>query len=165
MKHKIKAHKIRVNLIAGTRLEILHYFKGVVEKLHLHSELGKYVNVLCEISKKEYFEKFNELLHETDILWTKPSELVFYTALGIPIIIAPPIGAHEELNAQWLIRMGTGIRQEDPKYVNEWLFEWVNKGILAESAWEGYTEAPKYGTYNIEKIVFSKNKKGLKSRY
>ncbi|MBW3022499.1 hypothetical protein KY308_00145 [Candidatus Woesearchaeota archaeon] len=165
LKHKIKDGKIRVNLIAGTRLEILSYFENAVKKLGLHAELGKHITILCEISKKDYFEKFNEILHETDILWTKPSELSFYTALGLPIIIAPPLGAHEKLNEDWLITMGTGIRQKDPRYVDEWLFEWINKGILSEAAWEGFTEAPKYGTYNVENVVFSKDKKDLKLKY
>jgi len=69
------------------------------------------------------------------------------------------------LNQDWLVKMGTGIPQENPNYTDEWLFEWLNKGILSESAWEGFTEAPKYGTYNIEKIIFSRDKKKVKLRY
>ena len=106
-----------------------------------------------------YFANFNQALRTTDILWTKPSELVFYTALGLPVIIAPPLGAHEHFNAKWLVQMGTGLPQEDPRYTNEWLFDWLNKGILAEAAWEGFMEAPKLGVYNIEDVVFRKGKK------
>ena len=87
----------------------------------------------------------------------------FFTGLGIPIIIAPPIGYHEIINEKWLVTMGSGIKQENPKYINEWLFDWVNKGILAQAAWEGYIEAPKNGTYNIEKVVLEgKEEKDLK---
>ena len=165
LKSKIKNNEIRLNLVAGTRLEVAGYFNEAIRELRLESHVGKSINVLCELDKKSHLEKFNEMLHTTDILWTKPSELCFYVALGIPIIIAPPLGRHEELNQKWLEQMGTGIPQEDPKYTDEWLYEWLDKGILAEAAWEGSNEAPKYGTYNIEKVVFSKDKKNLELKY
>jgi hypothetical protein len=165
LKTKIKKHKIKINLIAGTHVGLAEDLKKTVDELGLKKELNKFINIQCSLAKKEYFEKFNKLLHTTDILWTKPSELSFYTALGLPIIIAPPLGSHEILNQDWLIKMGTGLRQEKPEYIDEWLFEWLNKGILAEAAWEGFTEAPKYGTYNIEKIIFSKDKKTVKLKY
>jgi hypothetical protein len=165
LKAKIKKNEIRINLIAGTRLEIEQYFKDVINNLNLTKKLGESINILCTLNKKSHFEEFNKLLHETDILWTKPSELSFYTALGLPIIIAPPLGAHEILNQKWLVRMGTGFRQEDPAYVNEWFSEWIDKGFLAEAALEGFLEAPKYGIYNIEKVLFSKNKNNLKFKY
>jgi hypothetical protein len=165
LKEKIKKKQIRINLVAGTRPEIEQYFKEVVNGLKLTNEMGSSINILCTLEKKEHFQKFNEMLHTTDILWTKPSELSFYTALGLPIIIAPPVGYHEIMNQEWLIRMGSGFQQENPEYANEWLFEWINNGMLAEAAWEGFFEAPKFGTYNIEKVIFSKNKKNFKFRY
>ena len=105
--------------------------------------------------RKEYFEKFNNCLHSTDILWTKPSEVVFYTALWLPVIMTKPLGAHEYYNERWITHIGGGFTQLDPRYANEWLFDWLNKGILAEAAWEGFMEAPKFGVYEIEKILFT----------
>ena len=37
------------------------------------------------------------------MLWTKPSEMTFYAALGIPLILAPPLGAHERYNRRWAL--------------------------------------------------------------
>ena len=165
LKNKINKGKIRIILVAGTRLEVAEYFKENTEKLGLQKHLGKNIFILSELAKKSYFSSFNKLLRKTDILWTKPSELSFYTALGIPIIISPSVGYHEILNKKWLVTMGSGIEQEDPKYANEWLFELIRKGLLAESAWEGFIEAPKFGTYNIENIVFAKDKSKVKFRY
>lgn len=165
LKTKIKSGKIKIILVAGTRLEVAEYFKEQTEKLGLEKYIGTSIVILSALSKKGYFALFNKLLRRTDILWTKPSELSFYTALGIPIIIAPPVGYHEILNKKWLVRMGSGVEQEDPDYTNEWLFELIKKGLLAESAWEGFIEAPKFGTYNIEKIVFEKDKDSVKFRY
>jgi hypothetical protein len=165
LKEKILKHKIRVNLVAGTRLEVHEYFHNKVIEAGLKKELGKYVNVTAALDKKTYFERFNKLLHETDILWTKPSELSFFTALGLPIIIAPALGSQEKMNETWLFRMGTGLKQDNPLYCSEWIFEWLDRGLLAEAAWEGFTEAPRFGTYNIETVVFSKNKNKVRLRY
>jgi hypothetical protein len=162
---RLLAHEMRLNIVAGIRIELAKYFADHAEAQGLGNMLGKSVHVLSSLDKRSYFDSFSELLHTTDILWTKPSELAFYTALGLPVITTTPLGAHEELNEQWLLRMGTGFRQENPEFADEWLFEWLDKGILAEAAWEGFSEAPKYGTYNIEEIVFAKDKSKVKLSY
>jgi hypothetical protein len=156
LKQKILDHKIRINLIAGTRPKTSQIFIDKITELGLTKEVGSFINILCNVDRKKYFESFNDILHSTDILWSKPSEICFYSGLGLPIIIAPPIGYHELRNQDWLIKMGSGINQEDPRYINEWLFEWIDRGVLAQAAWEGYTEAPQKGTYNIEKILQKK---------
>ena len=155
-RRKIRKKEIAINLVAGTRLEIKDYFKRIISEIGLKSHIDKEINIISGINKKDYFEKFNDCLHFTDILWTKPSELVFYTALGLPIIMTRPLGAQEFYNKRWVDQKGSGFTQLDPRYANEWLFDWLNKGILAEAAWEGFMEAPKLGTYEIEKILFQK---------
>src|SRR3989344_3701749 len=132
-----------------------HYFKyyeDEVKKLHLDTHNG-HVHILYAETKDEYFKKFNELLLTTDILWTKPSELSFYVGLGIPIIMAPTIGSQEEFNKAWLHQIGSGFEQENPKYTNEWLFDWLHSGWLARAAMEGFLDAPRNGVYHIEDIV------------
>jgi RNA-binding protein YhbY len=165
LKKEIKTKKIKINIVVGIRFKIKQYIDEEIEKLNLSNYRNKGITILFELNKKDYFTTFNNLLHKTDILWTKPSELSFYTALGIPIIIAPPIGYHEKLNKRWLIEMGAGIEQYDPNYTNEWLFKLLEKGTFAEAAWRGYNKAPKYGTYNIEKIIFTKNKNKIELKY
>jgi len=81
-------------------------------------------------------------LRDVDIIWTKPSEMSFYTALGLPIIIAPPVGAHEFFNQRWLTHIGSGFAQDEPEYVNDWLFYVLDSGRYAEAAWDGYMRAP-----------------------
>lgn len=157
LKKKILDNEIRVNLIAGTRLEIAEYYRHYIHQLGMGNCIGKNINIVFSWNKQNYFKSFNYVLHTTDLLWTKPSELSFYTALGLPIIIAPPIGAHEHYNKKWLMDMGTGFPQENPEYTDEWLYDWLESGRLAEAAFEGFLEAPNLGTYNIEKAVFSKH--------
>jgi hypothetical protein len=100
----------------------------------------------------------NRALRTTDILWSKPSEMSFYTALGLPIVMAPYIGAHEKYNRDWLSYLGSGYAQEDPDHADEWLTYWLEDGQLARAALQGYLYAPNMGTYNIEKIIKGRNK-------
>ena len=165
LKTRIKKHEIRLNLAAGTRPEVYEHFMLKAESWGLKPELGKHLHIQFAMEKKSHFQQFNSLLHTTDILWSKPSELSFYTALGIPMIIAPALGKHEELNQRWLQQKGSGFPQEAPVLCNEWLFDWIEAGFLAEAAWDAFMEEPKFGTYNIEQLLFAKDKKKARLRY
>ena len=161
---EIKMGKIKVNLVAGTHHAAAKFFKDSVKLCGLSKELGKSVNILYNKDKYGYFNEFDKMLRITDVLWTKPSELSFYCALGLPIIMAPPIGSQEFYNRDWLQAIGAGINQLDPRYVNEWLADWLKSGWLAEAAMEGFMEAPRFGTYNVDKIVFHQYKEAKKIR-
>lgn len=162
IKKYILTGKMRLNLVAGINQQVADFFSDELKKLKLSKELGKGVNIIIEPNKQQYFKTFSKALRESDILWTKPSELCFYCALGLPIIMAPPVGSQEKFNQKWLQLIGAGIDQDDPKYTGEWICDWLNSGWLAEAAMAGFIEAPKYGTYNIEKIVFGKTKETKK---
>jgi hypothetical protein len=143
---KIRTNKIKLNLVAGTRKELKDYFDQVKRDISPESDN---IRVIWEKDNESYFESFNECLQTTDILWTKPSELSFYCALGIPIIMTPAIGPQERCNRKWLREIGAGIKQQNPEYTDQWLFDLLKNGRLAEAAWNGFLKARKYGTYNI----------------
>jgi len=149
LKEKIKERKVRFIISVGVREELRKYFADNIEGLKLNG----WVHILSGLTAEEYFKTFNETLRETDILWTKPSELSFYTGLGIPMIIAPTIGSQEDFNKRWLLHVGAGMSQENPKYSDQWIHDWLYSGDLAEAAMEGFMEVEKMGTYNIEKII------------
>jgi hypothetical protein len=153
LKQKILNNEININLVAGVHNDVASYFKKVLRELGLYSKIGNNIKIILANTKQDYFLKFNKALRTTDILWTKPSELSFYCALGLPIIIAPPIGSQEYFNQEWLRKIGAGINQYNPKYCNEWLFDWIKSGWLAEAAMQGFLEAPNKGTFEIEKIL------------
>lgn len=159
LKNKILKGEIKFNLVAGIRIEVKTYFEEQLQRLSLLKRLGKNISIIFALDKKTYFSIFNLCLRKTDILWTKPSELTFYAGLGIPLILTPPIGSQEIYNRKWLHNIGAGHLQEDVRYANEWLYDWLEQGILAEAAWKGFLEAPKLGVYNIEELVFSKRGK------
>ncbi|OGF30906.1 hypothetical protein A2223_03585 [Candidatus Falkowbacteria bacterium RIFOXYA2_FULL_35_8] len=152
----IKSGDLRIYLVAGTHKDIEQYYKSELRKLKMNKYLNKGIRIIHSPAKEDYFKKFNKALKETDILWTKPSELSFYTALGLPIIMAPTIGSQEKFNRNWLFKIGSGVEQENPIYTNEWLYDLLETGWFAEASMQGFLEAPKYGTYNIQKIISAK---------
>jgi hypothetical protein len=156
LKERIINKEIQINLVAGVHNEVATYFKKELRRLGLSGEIGKTIHIILASNKIDYFSKFNQALRTTDILWTKPSELCFYCALGIPIIMATPIGSQEDFNQEWLRKLGAGIRQYEPRYCGEWLFDWIKSGWLAEAAMRGFIEAPQSGVFKIEKIISQK---------
>lgn len=149
LKDEIKAKHIRIIISVGIRKELRTYFEKHIEGL----KLDGWITVLSGKSMNEYFEKFNKALRTTDILWTKPSELSFYAGLGVPLIIAPTLGSQEDFNKRWLLHIGAGVEQDNPNYTDQWLFDLLNSGDLAEMAMQGFVEIKCLGTYNIEHII------------
>ncbi len=151
LKDKIKNGDLRLKLVAGSRSDVYNYYEKVLKDNFLYK--NKNVEIIYNPDKIKYFSEFNIALRESDILWTKPSELSFYSGLGIPIIMSEPIGSHEHYNRRWLLGIGAGVDGKKPEYVNEWLFDFLESGWLAEAAMSGFMNAPKMGTYNIEDLV------------
>ncbi len=161
----IKEGRLRLNLVAGLRPEVASYFQRLIAALKLDGEASHGVRVLYAKTREEYFDTFNQWLKTTDILWTKPSELVFYAALGIPLVMTEPLGAHEELNREWIRGMGAGFIQEDPRYAGEWLTEWATCGMLAQAAFDGFLKAPRNGTENIRRLLFATNREDVELEF
>ncbi len=153
-KRKNKRKELRFIISVGVREELRKYFAENIKGLKLNG----WVHILSAKTTNEYFKVFNETLRETDILWTKPSELSFYPGLGIPIVIAPTIGSQEDFNKKWLLHVGAGVAQDNPKYTDQWLCDSLAAGDLAEVAMQGFMEIEKMGAYNIEKIIFEHSK-------
>ena len=159
----VKQREIKIILSAGIKEKVKEYFEENIKKLKLeefcggltsaNSNVNSGVEILFGENIEDYFLKFNSALRKTDILWTKPSELSFYSALGIPIIIAPPVGSQEEFNKRWLLKSGFGNLQENPTYTDQWIFDWLDRGYLAEMAMEAFIEGEKLGTFKILRII------------
>ncbi len=140
-------------LVAGIRKGVKKYFEQKIKDFDLGDHVGKTVEILFAQTMKEYFQTFNLALKKTDILWTKPSELSFYSALGLPIIIAPTIGSHEEFNQRWLLQSDFGVLQKNPWFAFEWITDMINEGHLADKAFSGFINGESQGAINIQKIV------------
>ena len=150
LKEKIRNNEVKLYLVAGIRKDVGDYFDSVKAQIAPES---KNIEIIYSENLYEYFDKFNQALWHTDILWTKPSELSFYCALGLPIIMTPSIGSQEKFNEKWLHEIHAGIKQENPDFTHQWLFDLLRKGILAETAWSGFLKARKLGLYKIMDIL------------
>ena len=98
------------------------------------------------------------LLAETDVLWTKPSELTFFGALGLPLILSEPVGIHESYNRRWARERGAGLKQRDPRHAGQWLFEWLEEGVLAAAATAGRSNMPAAGARLIAEATRARDR-------
>ena len=145
----IEEERLRLCLAAGVRREVAARFHAWIEEAGLGARLGRGVEVFLSDTLDDYFPRFNALLAGTDVLWTKPSEMTFFSALGLPLVLSPPVGVHERYNRRWAIENGPGLRQRDPLHAGFWMREWLNEGTLAAAAWYGFVRMPKFGLYQI----------------
>ncbi len=153
MRRDVEEGRLRVALVAGVRPAVKEAFDDAIRAAGLERALGAGVEVLLEEDVDRYLRAMNALLARTDVLWTKPSELTFYAALGLPLVCASPVGAHERLNRRWVRESGAGFKQRDPRFAAEWLADLLGDGALAAAAWAGFLRLPKFGLYRILEAV------------
>lgn len=149
----VKQKKIKLNLVAGISLEVARGFEKSIRSAGLEPLVGDTVRILRAETKEEYFRMFNDTLLSSDVLWTKPSELSFYAALGLPIVMTSPVGSHEVRNREWLLDLGAGLDQLAPEAAHEWFSDWISSGRLAEAALQGYMKMERHGAANIRKVL------------
>ncbi len=148
---EIRDKMIKLVLVAGTKAGIKEYFETELRKYRIDALKG--IEIVYAPTFEEYYDKFNKVIRKADLLWTKPSELSFYANLGLPIIIAPTIGSHEDINKQWILESGFGLEQKDIKFVKDWLIDGVKEGNFAKMAMHGYIEGNQLGVLKIKEIL------------
>ena len=148
---RVREGRLRITLVAGTRREVAAGFEADLRRTRLEGHAG--VGILLRDDFPSYYRAFNDVLAGADVLWTKPSELVFYAGLGIPLILAPPLGGQERYNAVWVLRAGAGLGQGRPEEAGRWLLEMLDSGRLAKAAASGFRHLPHQGTRRIVEAV------------
>ncbi len=152
LREAIISGQMALTLVAGTRPDVADTFHDALER----TDLTGRVPVLTARDFASYYRQFNALLADTDILWTKPSELSFYAGLGLGLVVAPPVGSHERFNRRWLREQGVALKQHKPRHAAHWLDEWLRDGTLAAAAWTGFVRLPKDGTERILAAVLAR---------
>ena len=147
MKRQIEAGKLRLALAAGCRPEVARQLRDELYAAGLDGHPGAELHEAPDFAS--YLRDFNALLARADALWSKPSEMTFFAALGLPFISAPPVGVHESWNLRWATDRGAALPQHDPAAAGEWLMEWLEDGVLASAAEAGFTRLPQLGLYEI----------------
>lgn len=151
----LQEKKMRFNLLLGLHKDMARHFLLIAKEQNLSRAIGKELRIIVAKNRLEYFKTCNDVFSQTDVLWTKPSELIFYAGLGLPILIAPPVGSQEVQNRKWLRDVGAGIDQLNPKFTSQWLPDLLSQGAFAEAAMQGFVEIEKRGAGNIIELVKS----------
>lgn len=99
------------------------------------------------------FDRFNSALKSVDLIITKPGEIIFYAALGVPMVFLPPIGAHEVRNREYLVENKCAVDIVPVSGFAEWIENFRRSGELLELAEMGYRNLPKTGTFEIDELV------------
>jgi hypothetical protein len=145
VRRQVEEGVLRLALVAGRRPEVAAALREALYSAGLDGQ----VEILEDPDVFGYIRRFNQLLAGADALWSKPSEMTFFAALGLPFISAPPVGVHEGWNLRWAADRGVGLPQHDPAAAGDWLQEWIEDGVLAGAAWSGFTRLPQLGLYDI----------------
>jgi UDP-N-acetylglucosamine:LPS N-acetylglucosamine transferase len=149
VRRAVEEGRLRLTLVAGVRATVEARFREEIQAARMEGLLGAGLEILRADTLDEYFDRFDAAMARTDVLWTKPSELSFYAALGLPLVFAAPVGVHERYNRRWVRESGAGLVQRDPSSAWQWLSDWLEDGTLAGAAWSGFTRLPKHGLYRI----------------
>ncbi|HSL18302.1 MAG TPA: hypothetical protein VLB51_10400 [Methylomirabilota bacterium] len=128
--------RLRLTLAAGTRTDVAARFRQRLAT-GLTPAAARAVDVLHEPRFDDAYRGFNRVLAAADALWTKPSELVFYGALGLPLILEPPVGDHERRNRELVVAAGVAVDRPAAGGVGPWLDGRLGGGWFAEAACRG----------------------------
>jgi hypothetical protein len=139
---------LALTLVAGTRKAVATRFRRWCRR-----ELGdgweSFVEIVEADDFETYYRRFNSALERTDMLWTKPSELVFYAALGLPLILDDPVGSHEHANASWILEAGAGVVRPIPQEILADIEDGIREGTFATCAIAGFEHLPQDGATAI----------------
>lgn len=146
---EVLAGRLRLALVAGVRPEVAAMFRDAVASAGLASLGPESLRIVAAPDLVTYFRAVESLLAETDVLWTKPSEMTFFAALGIPLLLAPPLGVHETRNRAYARQRGAALRAPSGPGAAAQVAAWTLDGTLARAAWRGFTRLPRRGTHRI----------------
>ena len=111
------------------------------------------LNILYSPDVLEAFALFNRALRESDLLITKPGELVFYAALGIPQVLLPPVGKHEFKNRAYLVENSAALDLPGAESAGAWLLAQRANGAWRHAAESAFARLPQLGAFAINDAV------------
>ncbi len=149
LRGQVAAGEMRLTLVAGLRPNVAGILRELVQSAGLAPRIGNGIEILHANDWEDYFRRFNECLSDTDLLWTKPSELAFYAALGLPLLLAPPVGSQEHSNRDWLLSHDAALDAGDPATFGRRFEELLATGEFCRIAWNAYSRLDRNGSDRI----------------
>jgi hypothetical protein len=155
LRKMIACGRLRLTLVAGMRADIANSFSKMVRSAGLEPFSGAGIQILFTGNSDQYFKLFEDCIEAADLLWTKPSELVFYAALGLPLLLAPPVGGQEHANRDWLLSNKSALDAGSPAGLDQRLDDLLAKGDLCRIAWNAYCRLDRNGLDRIHKVIYA----------
>jgi len=153
LRGQILSGKLSLTLVAGMRPDVAGVLLKMVQSAKLAACIEDGIKILLADDTSQYFQLFEDCLAETDLLWTKPSELVFYAALGLPLLLAPPVGGQEHANREWLLSHGFAVDAGRPAVLDRRLEDFLATGAFCRMAWNAYSQLDRNGCERILELV------------
>jgi hypothetical protein len=150
---EIERGALRLTVVAGTRADTRAALDRFLARGGHDRLRGRGLEVMSADTFSEYAARFERLMADADLLWTKPSELVFFGALGLPIVLAPPLGCQERANGAWALRRGAGVLPPPQRMTTQWVKDCLKDGSFARAAWAGASRMPAEGTYRVLDVL------------
>lgn len=149
---EVACRRLRLSVSVGTHEELLPWLRRLADEARVAVH-GDRFQIVHRKSVDDYLVAFEELLAHSDALVTKPSEMSFYAALGLPLILTTPLGDHERANREWLLENGAAVTLGDDEDVLRRMQHWLESGTLAHVAWNAYQRLPRHGARRIAEFV------------
>lgn len=144
--------KVKLNLVTGIKGEVKDYFTLLCQKAQLEN-----INIVYADNFDDYYNLFNKTIANTDILITKPSELTFYCALGLPILLTEPIGYQEEKNKQWAFENNFALNFPYHESLDKFIEREITNNTFAEIATNAFKNNSQNGVYQIIDYIEKQN--------
>jgi len=148
---ELRSGKLTLRIAAGDNRKAKAEIESHLAALNARDAEG--VTILYSPDLLEAFALFNRALRESDLLITKPGELVFYAALGIPQVLLPPVGKHEFKNRAYLMENSAALDLPGAESVGTCLLAQRANGAWRRAAESAYERLPKLGTFAINDAV------------
>ena len=148
---ELRSGKLTLSIAAGDNRKAKADIESHLAALNAGPTDG--VTILHSPDVLEAFALFNRALRESDLLITKPGELVFYAALGIPQVLLPPVGKHEFKNRAYLIENSAALDLPGARSAGAWFLAQRANGAWRRAAESAFARLPKLGTFAINDVV------------
>ncbi|MCC7139577.1 MAG: hypothetical protein IT460_14230 [Planctomycetes bacterium] len=152
---RLAADALRLTLVAGTRADTAERLTAIARRAGFAPGEGAPVEILHDADFETYARRFHDHLAETDVLWTKPSEITFFAAAGFALALTTPLGVQERANRDWVLARGAAVDAGALRDAARSLDARRADGSLAAAAFAGATRLPRHGTARVVNLVRS----------
>lgn len=139
---EVREGRVTVDVFVGLRTDLAAALAG---------DVVPGVRVIGTETFDAHAAAFTASLARADVLWTKPSELTFYAALGLPLALADAVGVQEERNRDWLLARGLSVRAASDEGLLAWMC--THRAELAAQAERGAERGLRTGTASVVAMV------------